>query len=119
MLITVADAAISNLVDEKGTSKAPAVRIVIGGWLVTVVLLVASDSQPDLVAGFATLIMLGSIFGPNGAASLKIVQKVLNTAAVPLRRTVTTSGLEVGPGVSMSGQGVGNQGNFGWTTAEQ
>lgn len=115
MLITVADAAISNLVGEGGTSKAPAVRIIIGGWLVTVVLLVASDSQPDLVAGFATLIMLGSLFGPNGAASLKIVSKVLDTAKVPLRRTITSSGLQVGPGVSMSEQGVGNTGNFGWS----
>jgi len=118
MLITVTDAAISNLIGEGSGKKAPAVRIVVGGWLVTVVLLAVSDSQPDLVAGFATLIMLGSIFGPNGAAILKVVQRVMDTAKIPLRSVpLQTYGSTIGSGVPVSGSlgvsvGMTGSGNY-------
>lgn len=71
MVITVANAMVSNLTSS--TTKGPAARIVIGGWVLTVGLLLASEAQPEIAEAFAILITMATLFGPNGEALVKLI----------------------------------------------
>lgn len=64
--LAVIDTTVNDL--RKSSSKGPSFRIVIGGFIVAIGLLALSDYQEDLADGLAILILLTTMFGPNGGA---------------------------------------------------
>lgn len=65
---------VANLVSTK--SRTPAPRIVLGGFALTVGLLVMSEFQPDLAEAFAILLMIAALVGPNGTELFKLVTRL-------------------------------------------
>lgn len=78
-------------------------KIILGGFIVTVTLLVVSDSQPELAESMALLIMLATLFGPNGNALTDLITKLTTNptkvgnqvAAAAHKGATTTSGTNV------------------------
>lgn len=77
MAVAVLDTTIVDL--RKSTNKSPAFRIILGGFVVTVALLVVSDSQPEIAETVALLILLATLFGPNGTALADLLAKLTGT----------------------------------------
>lgn len=57
-------------------SGATTAKVVLGGWLVTAVLLVGADLAPDLAQGAAILLATASLLGPTGSSLLSTVEGV-------------------------------------------
>ena len=74
MTVTIAESTVASLSNKSG--KMPATKIIIGGYLVTVALLIGSDINAEVAEGFALLIMLASVFGPNGTTLAKLITRV-------------------------------------------
>lgn len=91
MAITIIDATIGNL--ESSKARVPASRILIGGYLVTMVLLVGSEVSPSVAEGMSILIMLGSLFGPNGGALTQLVSKLTTTNTLPKQPLTPVKGV--------------------------
>lgn len=73
MAVTVIDAIVSNL--QTTQSRVPASRILIGGYLATMILLIGSDVAPELAEATSILVMIGSLLGPDGGAFIKLISK--------------------------------------------
>ena len=86
MTVTVVETTVAALASDTASKVAP-VRILIGGYLVTVALLIGSDVNEEVAQAFALLIMLASIFGPNGTTVAKVVTRVTGG-----KSKLTTSG---------------------------
>lgn len=88
MTVTVLNASVASL--SKSTVKYPALRILFGGFIVTVTLLVVSDYNAQLAEAFAILIMLGTVIGSNGEGLIALAGKLTgtNTTITPVRGTI-------------------------------
>lgn len=56
----------------------PAIRVGVGGFALTIGLLVVSEFQPALASSVAILVMVASLLGPNGVALFDTVMKTIN-----------------------------------------
>lgn len=74
MSIAILDTTIQDL--KTHSNRGPAIKVILGGFIVTVTLLIVSDSQPELAESLALLILLATLFGPNGTALTDLVTKV-------------------------------------------
>lgn len=83
MAVAVADTSINYL--SKSTSeqvRTPPIKVIVGGLVVTVGLLVISEQNEKFADSMALLIMLATVFGPNGNALAKAIDKVAGTSSV-------------------------------------
>ena len=103
MVVAVVNTTVVSLKDS--ARPAPAARILIGGWILTVGLLLGSDFQPELAEGIAVLILFGSLFGPNGTVLADVLTKATSTGST-VNVVHGTSNLDSGSATpSQSGSG--------------
>lgn len=76
MTIAVVAALTTNIASKSETKGSP-VRIVIGGYLVTVGLLLGSEVNEKVAEGFAILILTASLFGPNGDVFANLITRTV------------------------------------------
>ena len=83
--IAVLDATVSDL-QANNAGIGPPLKVLIGGFVVVVVLLVASDFNEELADAFAVLLLLATLFGPKGGGITKLVLNVTTkpTPTVPV-----------------------------------
>ena len=74
MSVAVGNTVVSSLTTEQ--VRAPAPRILIGGFVATIGLLVASEAYPQIAESLAILIMLATLFGPNGTALVNTITRL-------------------------------------------
>lgn len=79
MAVAILDTTINDL--RSNTNKSPAFKIILGGFVVTVTLLIVSDSQPEIAETMALLILLATLFGPNGTALADLATKLTTNPA--------------------------------------
>ncbi len=89
MTVAVADATVNNLT-RNTTARMPSSRILIGGFVVSVGLLLLSDANEQIADTAAILILLAVLFGPNGGSLNRLVAglttsdiRTVNNSAVP------------------------------------
>lgn len=87
--VAVLDTTINDIRGTPGT-RAPAFRIIIGGFVVMVVLLALSDVNEELADGMALLIVLGVLFGPKGGSLSDLISKTTSKGYVPPASTGTS-----------------------------
>jgi hypothetical protein len=73
--LAVADTAITDL-RSNTAANVPAFRIIIGGFIVTVMLLALSDSHEEIADTVAILIVLTTLVGPKGGAVFQLLTKL-------------------------------------------
>ena len=76
-------------------SRAPAIAIPIGGFMATVGLLALSGPVPDVAVGFALLVLIASMIGPNGQEFVNMLNNLVGgkpTVSAP--RSDATKGLK-------------------------
>lgn len=78
--LAVVDTSISNL--KKTTTRAPAMKIVLGGFVTVVALLLVSEASEDIADTVAVIILLSTLFGPTGGALADLVTKVTKSDSV-------------------------------------
>jgi hypothetical protein len=66
MAVATADTSIANM--RKAHSGHPTSRIIIGGWLITVMLLFGAEVNEPLADMFALLVLVSTLAGPNNNA---------------------------------------------------
>lgn len=69
MVVAVADTALSGIINEG--NRVPPMRVIVGGWAVTVGLLVLADNHDAFASAMATLILLATLAGPNNDGLFK------------------------------------------------
>lgn len=74
MVLTVGNAALYDL--STSGRKAPAIKIMVGGFILTISLLALTDAQPAIGEGLAVLIAIGSVLGPSGDTLIKWLAKL-------------------------------------------
>lgn len=82
MTVVTIDSGIHSLTSNK-TARVPESRIVIGGFLVTIGLLVFSEFNEELSEAMAILILLATIFGPSGGSLTKLVERLSKDGLTP------------------------------------
>lgn len=78
MIVVTIDSGVKTLLDDG--SRVPQTRIVIGGFLVTIGLLMLSEAAPKVAEGMAILILAAELFGPTGGGLAKTVKTVTSKA---------------------------------------
>lgn len=89
MTVVTIDSGIKSLITDTGV-RVPPSRIVIGGFLITIALLMGSEASPKLAEGFAVLLLVAELFGPTGGG---LTQAVLaaTKGGVPTTAALTTT----------------------------
>ncbi len=110
MAITIVNASVGNLV--VSNTKVPTVSILIGGYLVTIVLLVGSEMNEQVAVALALFVLFGSLFGTGNTSLSSVITKLVTNAKSinPVKGTsinVDGSGGSFSDGGSSGGGGGG------------
>lgn len=74
MALIVTNNVVANLANSE--AKTPAPKIVIGGFALTVGMLIMSEFQPELARALVIVMLIASFVGPNGTALLNLITKL-------------------------------------------
>lgn len=72
--LAVIDTTVGDLIDSN--QRGPSFKVVIGGFIVTIVLLVVSEANEEVADGLAVVLLLATLFGPKGGALSTVIGKV-------------------------------------------
>lgn len=100
MTVVTVDSGIKSLLGNTVT-RVPPSRIIIGGFLVTIALLLTSEASPRVAEGFAVLILAAELFGPTGGGLASAVSTVTKNGAPP--KTIGVPGTIPGIGNVVTG----------------
>lgn len=104
MTVAVVNATVASL--SKSQTKGPPARIIIGGWVLTVGLLLGSEAQPGIAESIAVLVLFASLFGPNGTVLADALTKATtSTKAIAVKKG---SGIAIGAGNAVQPYNGGN-----------
>jgi hypothetical protein len=76
MAFVTVDTGIASLKKSGSASRIPPVRVLVGGWFTTVLLLVLAESQEKIADGLALLMLIATLTGPNNTALLTAISNV-------------------------------------------
>lgn len=78
MAVAVIDSSVGNL-QRNPKSYVPPSRIIFGGFIITIGLLIGSEINGQVAEALAILIVLGSIFGPTGGGLAHMISHLSTT----------------------------------------
>lgn len=76
------DTVVTDLRGKSKDSNSPSFRIVIGGFVTIVALLALSDYNEELADTLALIILLATLFGPNGGGLADFLNKAMGPDAI-------------------------------------
>lgn len=88
----------------KNSGRMPAMKVPVGGFVATVMLLGLASPAPDLAAMLAVLVMLGVLFGPQGEQVFKVINQVVGAPTQGLKVPLNTQNLDTPQPITKMGR---------------